>query len=277
METMNTHKWLWRMCALWPLPNDPIWYKVYTILVHSNFLYFNVSILMSLIYVANIHETIEVLLLSTTYILAIMKAVVLVVNQKKVSVTIDLMKLLESSTQESLEEREMLKLAAKRSKSVLYIIGFFCYFGISVIFLTNLMNGILMYPAVYPFEWKHNLLLYYTAMAYQVLSSIFVLLAVTTLDIYGPAMYNYLEAYIDILKWRLERIGIVRPSGTIGSVGINSFSEFGECIKYHTQCLELCRLLNDLFEIHFGIEFGTTSVTICVSAFKLSLVGCVLP
>lgn len=237
-QTLRAHQFLWRICGLLPLPGDGAWYWLYARFMHANSLVFVGCILLSFAEVTSMADCIQVLLLSTTFVLIAIKAYLFRGRYESLCRTIRTMQTFEATTVGRLEERQMLAECGRWCNRMLFLMGFFCYFGCVSISVEPLMIGTkLIYPSMYPFDWLRSRWLYYTTFFYQMINNITLVTFFPTGDVLAPAMYLHLATYARILGSRLERLGRQRLSVGIVSGSDRTRRELVQCVQHHMLCL----------------------------------------
>lgn len=239
-HTMRAHRFLWRICGLLPRPGDGRWYLLYARLMHANSLAFIVGILLSFTQATSMADCIQVLLLSTTFVLIAVKAFLFRRRHASIVGTLRLMQQLERSTVDRPEERRQLADCAMWCRRMLLLMAFFCYFGCLSISIEPLMGGEkLIYPSLYPFDWLGSRRLYYATFFYQIFNNVTLVTFFPTADALAPAMYLHLGAYVRILGGRLERLGRMDRPLVVGAVSEaeRTRRELIECVQMHMGCL----------------------------------------
>lgn len=236
--TMRAHFFLWRFCGLLPRPNDNPLYTLYSRTMHLNSMLFVGFILLSFRAATSLADCIQVLLLSTTFVLIIVKAFIFRTNYARVLDTLRLMRKLELTTVDRPTERKLLRGCYGWCRRMLVLMSFFCYFGCLSIAIEPLMGGEkLIYPSLYPFDWLSSRTLYYVTFFYQVFSNVTIVVFFPTADVYGPVMYLHLATYVEILCGRLQELGGCGGEMMGGGRGDVNRQELIECVKYHSMCL----------------------------------------
>lgn len=219
----------WRLWGILPKPTDIFTYRVYSVLVHSIIWIFLTCFVLSPIEAQGFSDIIIVVNFATTLILAYVKAACLRYNWKKFNVILSLMDQLD--TTETQTEQDFLIKAEVRAQMLYTVMTRFCLFSVSVYVIPPLINGELMFPALYPFDPFVSRLRYYMTFLFQSVCNNFIVLMLPSIDTYGPAMWFFLTAYIDILLNRLERLGSKDESRKVCEVKLT------ECVKYHSNLL----------------------------------------
>lgn len=253
MRIMRVHLFIWRVCGVWPLPNDHIVYKVYSVLIHFVVsILFNGSILATLIRHHKWADIVVCLMPATTTVLTSIKMLLLVRNQPKFFAMFAIMKRLEAYDSFETHANQERLIFSKALRSSFILLGFISassYSAITFAFLRAFFSDekIFLWPGAFPFDYESDDRLYYFALFFQYTCNLYVGLIYTSVDIYGPVLYIVLTVYLDMLGLRLQHIGSDHASNVERtSAGHNKSlteqtkaeDELRICIEYHNLCLE---------------------------------------
>lgn len=220
----------WHLWGILPHSTDNYFYRISSLLVHSTVWIFLACFLLSLTQAPNLYDFIMVVNFSTTLVLAYIKAACLIRNMSKINQILSLTDQLDNVHAPS--EQERLQKADTRSRLLYDVMVRFCIFGLTVYIVPQLIKGEMMFPALYPFEWNTSLIRYVLTFLFQSVCNNFIICLMPSIDTYGPAMWSFLTAYIDILRDRLDRLGYNNESENVCNV------ELKECVRYHINLLK---------------------------------------
>lgn len=224
----------WRIWGIAPRSSDGLRYRVLSTIVHSVIWFFITCQWLSLINAGTIPEIIDVIILATTFVLAYIKAAIAQIHRKKINDIVLVMKHLELGTAERPMEQECLREAENRSRFLYKLMAGVCFAGVTLFSIQPLLNGHqLMYTSLYPFDWDATRTRYYATFFFQVTCNYFIVAVIPAVDTYGPAMWSFLAAYIDVLRSRLHNLGSAK-----GASDRDHEKELVECVRYHVHLIQ---------------------------------------
>lgn len=253
MRILRVHLFIWRVCGVWPLPNDHIAYKIYCVLVHFvASILFNGCILAYLIHNHKWADIVLCLMPATTTVLTSVKMILLVRNQPKLLKMFAIMKRLEAYASFEINANRERLIFSKALRSSFILLGFISassYSAITFAFLRAYFSDekIFLWPGAFPFDYESDDRLYYFALFFQYISNLYVGLIYTSVDIYGPVLYIVLSVYLDTLGLRLEQLGS-DPTENVDQTKTGqdkspdeltkAENNLRDCIEYHNLCLQ---------------------------------------
>lgn len=220
----------WRLWGILPRSENSTSYRVGLIVVHSLVWIFLACFVLSLTEAQSLSDIIVVLNFATTLILMYIKAACLRHNLPNINIILDLMDQLDNV--DNPKEQQFMQEADKRSKLLYNLMARFGIFGVTCFTIPPLLNGQLMFPALYPFDWNASRPIYLLTFLYQSCCNNFVIFLIASIDTYGPAMWSFLTAYIDILRNRLENLGSQNEYPKVCEKNLK------ECIRIHISLLK---------------------------------------
>lgn len=244
---MNFHLMAWKICGLWHRPKQPRWYFYYAVFVSTIiYIIFPINVAFQLLYATSLKQMIEILLILPTAMVGV-KAVLIIINQPKLLNIFDILEQMDVSVQTK-EHENIVKEQLKGSRILLGLLSMEYCMSVSANILLALFaqERIFMWAqrTWYPFDYQHNLAIYYGLLFYQFVSSSFIAFTSLSMDVYGLALYKLLGAHIDILGLKLNMIGksdnkdnsnkLVRPKQWFKDCE----QELTQCINYHNLCIK---------------------------------------
>lgn len=264
---------IWRLSGLWLLSTDS---RFIRIVAHINFvicfILFNGCMMMHLPFATSIDDAVDTLLPAATTIAISIKACVLMRNRHMVLQLFRIANKMERSSDNNAKETEYLRRMNRNSiwlMSGIFVGCITTVFGKFVI-ATLSRHRNLMWNAWFPFEWENteSEWPYRGALTFQCVFQSFFCIWFMTLNTYGPMWYSMLGAGLDILAARLQRLG---KATNKMETNADRWNELKKCIEYHNLCLEFKQTVEQLLSVHYAMQFGSSSVLLCVIAYLLTL------
>lgn len=286
MKPLNYHISAWKLCGIWKWPDQPNWYSKYSF-CYCAFIYvaFPFFMSMNLFYAVDIYAIIETLCFLPTGLVGI-KLWLLISNKSHIIRILALSKRMERKIK-NFREIETLRQCDEESRScvralmILYVsASISSYFDVQIA-----GNKKLMWAMWLPYNFENSKLLYQTALAVQLMISMLECVIHSSLDSFGPTMYKFLGAYIDILGQRLQdlakaKTGVIGNNQTVTDMKKEKDAwlrrnelELRDCILVHQQCLAFSRSMNIAMSNVFLVQFAISGATMCGSEFQLSVVS----
>lgn len=250
---MSQHMRLWRLCGYWPRSTYTTLYYCYSIVLHIivSFL-LTFSIFMSLTQATRMDDVTEIAMPGIVSVVTTIKGFLIYRNRKYISKLFGIMQAMEATGQGQKaaqmwdvdKEQAILNGAQKICTNMLIAILVCTNLCITMCFILPFFRKgrILMWPALFPWNWQESLLLYYLTNVGLFAMSLFHGFMMSTGDVYGPALYIFLGAHFDILGLRLRNLG-KRSAECVGKPNeleeaSRSEMELIECVKYHLMSMK---------------------------------------
>lgn len=236
MNVMGYHIRTWKICGIWSHKDQPRWYAVYAVLLFGVvYCIFPTCMLLKLIFVSSIKEVIETLMVCSTCALASVKGVIVMSKKKKLLQLFALLDQLDATGIKTDDHRNIVEVAIRESRSLIYLLCCCYYFGCCSAFIFCLLGSEpkLLWPAWFPLiPYEDGDGVFYVLLVYQYICSMFAALIDSSLDVYGSALNKTLGAHLDVLGIRLKGLG-ERKSNPI-----QLEAELNECIEYYSICIK---------------------------------------
>lgn len=293
MLAMQYHLQVWFNSGLWHVPGQPAWYVWYTafltIVVYINF---PMIITIQLFYTTNVEEFIDILFFWPTAAFGI-KAALISINRPKIQRLFDLLKQMDEFVRLD-AHRQMILVQNRESHHLVWFLSIEYYGSITIHILTALLSSgpVLMWSAWVPLDYENNYLVYFLFNMYEFTSTMMSGYVLTSLDMYGVALYKLLGAHLDILSKQLAAlgnngIGDIQREATTGlrrpkqlkkgaAATRTEWQRSNErklhaCVRYHMLCSEFSELLNTVISLQYFMQFGMSISVMCGSEFKLMM------
>lgn len=269
LRVIRYHYAAWRWAGLWMHSGDNVVVRnLVKVNFFINFVLFNGVMLLHVPHSPSIDETVDTLLPATTTISLCIKACLLMRNRALIRQLLDMIRRLEHGA--STEERVFLQRTNRTSTMLICGIFVCCtttVFGKFVIAALAPARNLMWY-AWFPFEWEttESPWPYRSALGFQCVSNLYYCLLFMTVNTYGPMLCGMLNAALHILAVRLRALGTGHDNGRG-----DRQQQLIECIRYHNICLQYKVTLERLFSVHYALQFGSSSLMLCVIAYLLTL------
>lgn len=236
MHVMDYHLRTWKICGIWSHKDQPRWYGVYAVLLFSVvFCIFPTCMLLKLIFVTSIKEVIETLMVCSTCALASVKGVIVMSKKRKLLQLFTILDELDAIGIKTDDHRNIIELAIRESRSLIYLLCCCYYFGVNSAFIFCLLNSEpqLLWPAWFPFiPYEDGDRIFYVLLTYQYICSMFAAFIDSSLDVYGSALNKTLGAHLDVLGIRLKGLG------QRNSNPLQQEAELNDCVEYYSICIK---------------------------------------
>lgn len=236
MHVMDYHLRSWKICGIWSHKDQPRWYTVYAVLLFGViFCIFPTCMLLKLIFVSSLTEVIETLMVCSTCVLASIKGIIVLSKKKNLLELFDLLDQLDAIGIKADDHRDIIELAIRQSRSLVYLFCCCYYGGVNSAFIVCLLNSEpeLLWPAWFPFiPYEDGDGVFYVLLTYQYICSLFAALIDSSLDAYGSALNKMLGAHLDVLGIRLKGLGERNRNP------LQREAELNECVEYYSLCIK---------------------------------------
>lgn len=231
---------VWKVCGLWTLPGNPWWYRLYcTVLYTIFYVLYPLCIALQLMFVNSFDEMIDILLILPTAC-AGMKGCFVMAKRSELRKLFVLMERMDEVVRYP-EHQRLIEKEIRDSLTLVKVLSVFyystCVSSFMVPFLAEERR--FMWQSYYPFDYQHNLGIYYFLLFFQLVASFLVSFIYSSLDLYGSALYKVLGGHIDVLGLKLKMLG--RPVGKFNSVEERQRRidvDLKECAVYHNMCIQ---------------------------------------
>lgn len=248
MEAMKFHIFVWKICGIWP-HNQSRWYPIYAFFLFGFlFVIFPSCMVLNLIWVDNLNQVIETLLICSTCVLASIKGFFVLLNQHKLRKLFEIIEKMDTHVHTD-EHRNVIKITVKECRRLIFLASGLYYGGVNSSFIISFLGSerALMWPSWYPFiNYQNSIIIFFVLSIYQYVASLFVALMDSTVDIYGSALNKILGAHLDVLGIRLKSLGVEVQNEKGDAAHIHSDNnnrkwekELSECVDYHNLCIKL--------------------------------------
>lgn len=234
MKAMDFHVLAWKVCGVWHRPGQPRWYIWYAVLTNLMcYILFPFFIAAQLFFTDTVRELMDILLFLPTSLVGL-KSALIVLNQPKLLRLFGLLHEMDRMVQTD-EQREQIRKALRVSRRLIVFLSTEFYVSIAAHFALPLMSEgpVLMWSAWYPLDYKNVAAIYYALMVYQLLATVMCAYLLSSLDVYGLALYRVLSAHLDILGSQLRQLG---RNGNERPVDCER--ALRKCIVYHNLCIK---------------------------------------
>lgn len=236
---------LFRKCGWLPQSNDRRAYHIYGRIISVSCAIFNICIFASITTAKTMPDLIDVLLVSITFFLAFVKAMLFRYNLPNIEHAFWLMSKLHPSKDDPSDEiRSRMARADRLVRIVNLTVMTPYYIGCFTIGLSTVLAGNrLIYSSWFPFDWSAYRFVYFATISYQMISQTWLSLLMSSSDTTGPILYCYLIAYLEILGIRLRKVGeswFSKDGKTTKgrNSDIQMEAQLKDCVRYHQTCLE---------------------------------------
>lgn len=258
----------WRLCGLWPMPDDWNLYKVYSVFAQLNYLVlFNLLILLSLSTAKTLDDVMEVLMPVTTTVIICFKGKLIVYKRKALMALLATAIEMEEMSKQNPEEQAVLEKSNRQARKLQIIMAVCCLSSIAGRFVQSLVSDQrkLMWKSLMPLDWEYATSdwPYIAAIGFQVICNYYIGVLYSTIDPLAPYLYRMLVGNIEILSNRLR---------TLGQDEVDSKAKLISCVKYHLLCLRYNQCLYEIFSISYLVQFIFSGVVICITVYELSVV-----
>lgn len=241
LKAMRYHIMVWKVCGLWTLPGDPLWYRIYsTVLYIIFYVLYPLCIALQILFVDNFGEMIDILLILPTAC-AGMKGYFVILKRCEVRnlfVLIDRMDMIVRKE----EHRQMIEKEIVESMLLVKVLSVFYYSTVVSSFMVAFLDEErrFMWQSYYPFDYQHNLGIYYFFLIFQLVASFLVSFIYSSLDLYGSALYKVLGAHIDILGKKFKTLGRQEEGLDLPKHKLDELikEDVKECVIYHSLCIQ---------------------------------------
>lgn len=255
---MSQHMRIWRICGYWPRSKYTALYYVYSITLHTNVsVLLTFSILMSLTQATQMEQITDITLPAIVSIVTSIKGFLIYRNRKYISKLFGIMQQMEATGRGrraaemwDIEQEQAILNGAQNvcTKMLIFILACTNLCCTMCYILPYFRNGrVLMWPALVPWNWHDNLVLYYATNTTLYAFTLVHGFMMSTGDVYGPSMYILLGAHFDILSLRLRNLGkrhqssaAADPKEPLATVAATrrTHLQLNECIKYHLMSMK---------------------------------------
>lgn len=250
MQSMKFHILVWKICGVWPdTQSQQIWYPFYAILFFGIiFIIFPVCMILNLIWVDNLNQVVETLLICSTCVLASLKGFFVLLKQSKLRELFAIINEMDMHVKTDVQ-KDIIKVAIKECRTLIFVASGLYYGGVNSAFILSFLGSerALMWPSWYPcIHYENSTVIFFTLAIYQYVASLFVALMDSSVDIYGSALNKMLGAHLDILGIQLKNLGIEPDKNTQIKNGTKQLDvlqnkwerELSECADYHNLCIK---------------------------------------
>lgn len=289
-QVMQQHVAIWRFLGFWPLPSDRFYHNIFFAYMRLTcIILFPLGMILAIPEAKDVDELTNVLMPVTVGFLSSAKSICIIQNNSRIKRLFDIMRQLDSTEaiggpKDARKEQQILNKAmifAKGMMNYWLTINILCAIAsmLRVLFFTD---GEIAWPSVYPWSWKDNYYVYLATVIMQFAYTLFY--AACTLELYGPAAYILLSAYLQVLGLRLSSLGYSKD----GRRRIEEFSrslesklareiELIESIKYYEICLRLvwCGCTNIKINIDLISVFFTDTLNV-LTKYLAYIIACSL-
>lgn len=249
IDAMKFHIKVWRILGLWPPSTtiSPAWtlilYRVYSFFFFGIFfVLFTASLLMNLVFVANISEVVDTLLVSSTVLLATLKGFCIISKLSKLRETFDIINRLDDFVIND-EQRLIIGESMKTSRRLVVMLSCCYYCGVTSGLILSIVGSELklMWPAWYPgIPWQDDMKWFWIILLFQFVASMLIAVMDSSADVYGTAMSNLLSAHLDSLSLRLKAFGNttrLESNKIETNRSLKLELEIKECVIYYRTCI----------------------------------------
>lgn len=234
---MDYHVMVWKVCGLWTLPGNPLWYRVYCIALYTIFyVLYPLCIGLALMFTENVNEMIDILLILPTACAGV-KGCFVIAKRRELRKLFVLMDRMDEMVKKC-EYVDLIEKALGESLTLVKVLSLFYYSTCVSSFIVPILveERRLIWPSYYFVDYTNNVGAYYFFLFFQWFSSFLVSFIYSSLDLYAAALYKMLGAHIDILGMRLRAIGRLEggPKKCVKRIEMN----LKECAVYHTMCIQ---------------------------------------
>lgn len=199
--------------GLWPLKSlrYPFLYNFWAVIVWLILgILYPCTLILSLFFADSIYEMAEHLVLTSSVVVLVIKAINLLLNRKELR---QLFGQLEELDGDIREEPHVAQMQALILMSHRLYFSFLCPYIFTCVLLV--FQAIFSSPETrmwsstysYPFDWAHFTYIYVSGIFFQGICNFFIVFFAVAADTYGVILIYILVAHIDILHRRLERLG----------------------------------------------------------------------
>lgn len=237
---MRYHIIVWKVCGLWNIPGNPWWYRVYCVVLYTIFyILYPLCIALQIMFTNSFDEMIDILLILPTAC-AGMKGCFVIAKRSELRKLFALIERMDEMLKDP-EHQQMVEKQVRESLTLVKVLSVFYYSTVMSSFMVAFLSEErqFMWQSYYPFDYQHNLGIYYFFLFFQLGASFLVSFIYSSLDLYGSALYKVLGAHIDILGMKFKVLG--RPTGQFDSVVERQRridEDLKECAIYHTMCIQ---------------------------------------
>lgn len=218
--------------------------QAYGIAVLGFLLIFQLAVYLNLQEARTILDAMTVLSPAVILTLIIVKYVLFALNRSRTESALALMRELEQGTVSTTADRAVMRRAITYSHWVVMTAFWSCFVITVLRFVVSMIVGKreLMFPATLPGDWLNVYPLYCLYNCAQLVLTILGCLCLGTLDTFGPTMYLLLDAFVEILCGKLQRLcNENHDDGNIHDINENDrdrcLNDLIECIEIHQKCL----------------------------------------
>lgn len=255
-QVLERHIFACRILGIWPKNSDTgYWYRGYFMcIILLNFILIPISMWLSLTKIESIDDFCEAMIPSFYSTLVGIKAICIYFNRKKFMKLFDLFEQLERAAIHSKDENRIMENNLSIIKYIFVGFGVTAFAGVNGVMLYHLFNDdrILLWPAIYPFDWQQNAWRYYAVLALQYVSTMHYNIFAMANEAQGPSLFILLTTFLDILGKRLCSIGandehemvvgmpiiVIPRKKNIEENQRSAERELIECAKLHQLCIE---------------------------------------
>lgn len=255
-QVMQQHVAIWRFLGFWPLPSDRFYHYIFFGYMRLTcIILFPLGMILAIPEAKDVDELTNVLMPVTVGFLASAKSLCIIYNNSRIKRLFGIMHQLDSTEaiggpEDAREEQNILNDALKLAKGMMnywLTINILCAIA-SMLRVLIFTDGEIAWPSVYPWSWNDNYYVYLATVIMQFAYTLFY--GACTLELYGPAAYILLSAYLQVLGLRLRSLGyskdgLRRFDELVPSIESKLARELEliECIKYYETCLRFVRCL----------------------------------
>lgn len=240
LNVMRYHVMVWKVCGLWKLPGDPLWYRAYcTVLYTIFYVLYPLCIALQLMFTNSFDEMIDILLILPTAC-AGMKGCFVIAKRSELRQLFVLMEQMDDFVKDP-EHQQMVEMQIRESMTLVKVLSVFYYSTVVSSFMVAFLaeERRFMWQSYYPFDYQHNLGIYYFFLLFQCVASFLVSFIYSSLDLYGSALYKVLGAHIDILGLKFKVLGKAKSTWNNALDHQKQIHmDVKECAIYHTMCIQ---------------------------------------
>lgn len=271
-DALHRHRTLLFLIGLEEQPSHPRIYRCYAAGYLIALVAMQIVVYLSLRDAHSVLDANEALTPGVILTLLHLKRALYVHNRQRTAAVMRLLYEMETSTRTAPVERALIATAVRTAGWLRAGALVSCQavivtrFGVSMLSL-NGARPELMFPAVVPGDWRHNVALYLAYNWAQFVITLTGSCGLGSLDTFGPMMYLLLDAFMAILCGRVRRLGV-----ECAQTETECLRELVECIAMHKKCVRIAKHVNRMFGVHYLFQFGACCIGLCTIVFIITQV-----